>query len=100
MLTFGWSTLHTLNQYATLNLYRSSILSVSNYLSLYVLLANNNITAPSFVPKNNGIVSPMPKAVQALSKNQSIRRHENTIKMMPVSNETNQGETLQLYNLH
>lgn len=40
--------------------------------------------APSFVPRNNGIVAPMPKNVQALTSNNSIRRHENTIKMMPI----------------
>jgi K+-transporting ATPase A subunit len=49
------------------------------------LLSTIHAYAPSFVAKNNGIVSPMPKVVQGLAKNQAVRKHENTIKMMPVS---------------
>jgi len=46
--------------------------------------------APSFVPRSNGIVSPMPKSVRALASNPNVRRTEhgsgsnNSIKMMPI----------------
>jgi ATP-dependent Clp endopeptidase proteolytic subunit ClpP len=62
--------------------------------SLLILLAGllSNIVgtclayAPSFVPRSNGIVSPMPKTVTSLIKNSAVRQSskQNDIKMMPI----------------
>jgi len=46
--------------------------------------------APSFVPRSNSVVAPMPKSVRALAQNSAVRKHEssnsnsNGIKMMPI----------------
>jgi hypothetical protein len=44
------------------------------------------MVAPSFVPRSNSVVAPMPKSVRALVQNPIVKRQDsgNMIKMMPI----------------
>mmetsp|Transcript_6223 Transcript_6223/g.11758 ORF Transcript_6223/g.11758 Transcript_6223/m.11758 type:complete len:267 (+) Transcript_6223:230-1030(+) len=52
------------------------------------LVVGINAYAPSFVPRSNNVVAPMPKSVRSLVQNPSVRNHENnprsSIQMMPI----------------
>jgi len=53
---------------------------------LSVFITTSNAYAPSFVPRSNDVVSPMPKSVTSLVRNPAARQNygRNDIKMMPI----------------